>query len=198
LAEHYPKVAQHHTPESLRGLNQRACVERPELAADVTARRKAGLALAAREAGYDEAMAEAAFAIFYTARQQVTPFTDTLPALAQLRGAYTVGTLTNGNADVQRIGIGHLFHFTLSACDVGCGKPDPIIFREAARRAGVDPAAIVHVGDELDTDVAGARAIGMRTVWVNRTGQQASAEILPDAQIRSLGELPAILARWTA
>jgi FMN phosphatase YigB (HAD superfamily) len=52
------------------------------------------------------------------------------------------------------------------------------------------------VGDSLPNDIAGAAALGMRTVWVNRFGAALPAEIRPDAVIEDLRGLAAVLARW--
>jgi putative hydrolase of the HAD superfamily len=49
------------------------------------------------------------------------------------------------------------------------------------------------VGDDAVADVAGARAAGLRTVWVNREGRAWEGEVTPDAEVRNLWELPGIL-----
>jgi len=52
---------------------------------------------------------------------------------------------------------------------------------------------VLVVGDSLEKDVAGARAAGLRCAWVNRTGAEHDPARMPDAEIRSLAELPALL-----
>jgi putative hydrolase of the HAD superfamily len=79
-----------------------------------------------------------------------------------------VASLTNGNADLERIGIHTHFHCHVCARDTGVGKPDARIFREAAQRLGVAPEHILHVGDDPGLDVCGARDAGLRTAWINR------------------------------
>jgi len=68
-----------------------------------------------------------------------------LPALAALSARYRVVALSNGNADVHRVGIGRHFHAAVSAAEVGVGKPDPRIFRAAAQAAGADPAKLLYL-----------------------------------------------------
>jgi HAD superfamily hydrolase (TIGR01509 family) len=56
---------------------------------------------------------------------------------------------------------GPIFRHVVSSCDLGRGKPDPTIFLEAARRLGLPPETVLHVGDRWELDVVGARAAGM-------------------------------------
>jgi HAD superfamily hydrolase (TIGR01509 family) len=77
----------------------------------------------------------------------------------------------------------------VTSADVGAAKPDAAVFRRALELAGVDAAGAVHVGDSLDNDVAGARAVGIRAVLVQRDGPPPAGV----EAVRSLTELPALL-----
>jgi 2-haloalkanoic acid dehalogenase type II len=135
-----------------------------------------------------------AFDVFLKARHRVTVYSDVVPALQRLRQAgYRLGTLTNGNADVRRVGLGHLFDFTLSAGSTGRAKPHPRMFEEACRLTRVAPAELAHVGDEPGTDLAGAQAAGVAVVWMNRRGQPADPGLAHHAEIRGMTELLALL-----
>ncbi len=70
------------------------------------------------------------------------------------------------------------------------------MFEVLLDRAGIDAADAVYVGDSLVDDVAGARAAGMRAVWVNRSGAANPTAIVPDAEVRSLLDIGDVLARW--
>lgn len=194
LAEHYPRLAARYDPLGLRELRRTLAVAEPHLRHDITSLRKRAVAMAARAVGYDEEVAEPAFAVFWEARNQVELYEDVQPVLAGLRSRYTLGALTNGNADLERIGLAPLFDFALSAGNVGASKPEPTMFLEALRRIGAGPEATVHVGDDPVADIGGARAVGMRTVWVNRRGQPWPGGDPPDAEVRSLRELAGVLA----
>ncbi|MDR6677125.1 HAD family hydrolase [Pseudomonas oryzihabitans] len=154
------------------------------------------------DAGYVEPeaaqLAEAGFAVYLAARQQVTLFEDVHPTLEQLADRYTLGVLTNGNADVHTIGLADYFRFALNAEQLGIGKPDPMPFREALRLTGIPAEATVHVGDNPVDDVQGAQQAGIRAVWFNplQTAWQGTGQ--PDAEIRSLSELPELLAAWSS
>jgi putative hydrolase of the HAD superfamily len=144
--------------------------------------------------GEPEHLAPDAFEVFFAARMQVDLFDDALPALAWLSQRYPVVALSNGNADVHRVGIGHFFAGSVSARDVGVGKPDPRIFLVAAEGLQLAPAQILHVGDDALLDVVGAHAVGMQTAWINRTDQAWSLDPHPHATVASMIELCDLLA----
>jgi putative hydrolase of the HAD superfamily len=107
--------------------------------------------------------------------------------------------ITNGPTEVQRakvdlLGIGDLIDFVLISEEFGSAKPEPEIFHAALDRMGVDRADAVFVGDSPEFDMAGARAAGLRSVWVNRQGRPWQEEApAPHRIIRSLDELPDLL-----
>jgi len=122
-------------------------------------------------------------------------------AEAVLRGLssrYPLALLTNGAGDVQRAKLARTpfaqyFHDVVISVEEGIGKPDPDIFRIAARRLGVDPGEAVMVGDSLARDVAGAKAAGMRAIWIDRKLWDERVTAMPDARIERLSDLPAAL-----
>ncbi len=152
------------------------------------------------DAGYPQGeaddMAELGFQVFLAARHQVQLFPEVHPTLERLAMRYTLGVITNGNADVRRLGLADYFRFALCAEELGIGKPDPHPFQTALQRANVDAGQAVHIGDHPGDDIAGARAAGMRAIWFNPQGKAWEGEHTPDAQIQSLAELPGLLERW--
>lgn len=137
---------------------------------DLTFLRREAICEALRRAGDDPVLADPAFEVFYAARQHVELYADARPALEALAARFPVVALSNGNADVQRIGIGHWFVAQVGAREAGVAKPDPRIFHAAAAKAGVAPAAVLHVGDDAHHDALGALRAGMHSAWVDRTG----------------------------
>jgi len=124
-----------------------------------------------------------------------TTFPDVLPTLDALGGRYRLGVITNGNSDPEKCGLPGRFGFSVFAHDCGTMKPDPAIFLVAIERSGCAPAEIVHVGDSLRDDVAGAKAVGITSVWLNRPGGRNDTRIKPDHELRTLTDLPSHLAR---
>lgn len=193
LISNYPRIGEHHTLESMRGLRKELYQNNPELRHDISELRRVSLRRAAEAAGYDPTLAEPAFAVFLEARHRIELFDDVIPGLQRFRDAgYRLGSLTNGNADVRRLGIAGLFDFSLTAETVGRAKPDPRMFREACRRARVAPEQLVHVGDEADTDLAGGQAAGITVIWMNRNAQSGDPGVTPHAEVRDMQELLAL------
>lgn len=89
----------------------------------------------------------------------------------RLADRYALGLVTNGGRDRQTaklssLGIADAFDATTFATPESAVKPDPAPFERALSDLDVDPGAAVHVGDSLSSDVAGANAAGVRSVWV--------------------------------
>ena len=72
-------------------------------------------------------------------------------------------------------------------------KPAPDLFAQALGHTDCRAADMIHVGDALDTDIAGANGIGATSVWLNREGKENDTAIMPDYTITSLAELNALL-----
>ncbi len=197
LVEHYPLICEGRTVEELRAHRAALLAQRSDLRHDMTALRRRWIAQLAEEAGYPREMVEPAVAYFRHHRNQVTLFEEAEPLLKRLRQRYTVGAITNGNAQVDVIGADHLFDFVVYSADAGVAKPEAGIFRRALELAEVSPRRAVHVGDDSTTDVLGAARVGMRTIWYNPDVKPWPGGQTPDAVIRSLPELEPVLARWT-
>jgi putative hydrolase of the HAD superfamily len=169
LSEHAPATAQLWAqPDTLSRIRQQVQREWHDRLHDLSALRRESIRRALVEAGDDQALAVPAFELFFEARQQVDLYEDALDALSALASRYPVVALSNGNADVHRVGLGAHFHAAVSAQAFGVAKPDPRIFVEAARLAGVTTAEVMHVGDDPHLDVVGARGAGMQCAWINR------------------------------
>ena len=155
---------------------------------------------ALEEAGYPRheagELAELGFQVFLAARHQVQLFPEVHTTLEQLALRYTLGVITNGNADVRRLGLADYFRFALCAEELGVGKPDPHPFHTALQRAGLEATQAVHIGDHPGDDIAGAKAAGLRAIWFNPQGKVWQGDTAPDAQIRNLAELPRLLEHW--
>lgn len=186
--------------EHLWAIRSRLLQAEPTLKHRLSELRRRILLHALQDAGYAPAesaqLAEEGFQVFLTARHGVELFPEVHPTLEQLANHFILGVITNGNADVRRLGLADYFQFTLCAEELGIGKPDPHPFQTALQRAGVPAAQAVHIGDHPSDDIAGAQAAGMRAVWFNPQGKSWENERTPDAQIASLAELPGLLRGW--
>jgi putative hydrolase of the HAD superfamily len=114
--------------------------------------------------------------------------------LAELRRSYRVGLASNGNSHAARCGLPGEFEFEVYAHRDGVPKkPAGGFFAAVLAEAGCAPSSVAHVGDSWEHDVVGARAAGLRAVWLNRAGHPRPAEGAADAEIRTLADLPAVL-----
>ncbi|MBR3764546.1 MAG: HAD family hydrolase [Clostridia bacterium] len=130
------------------------------------------------------------------------PYPEAAEVLAALRArGYRIGIIANQSAGTEdRLRAwGLLAHIDLviASAEEGVAKPDPAIFRIALERAGCEPAEAVMIGDRLDNDIAPAKAVGMRTIWLPQgpavwQSVRRVAEC-PDGQVESLGELLEVL-----
>jgi 2-haloalkanoic acid dehalogenase type II len=168
-AEH-PALAAQIAPDDLLDARRALAADQPDRAHDMTWLRTEALRRLAVRHGHDAAIGDRAFEVFIEARHEVELFSDVPAALERLGARFRLATFSNGNACVRRIGIGDHFELSLNAESVGCAKPHPVVFETLARRLGVQPSQLLHVGDHPENDIAGAAAVGCRTAWVNRRG----------------------------
>lgn len=186
--------------EHLYAIRERLVQAEPGLKHRISALRRRVLFHALEEVGYSEnkarELANEGFEVFLQARHQIDIFPEVQPVLEILRRHYTLGVVTNGNADVRRLGLADYFKFALCAEDLGIGKPDPQPFLEALRQGEVEADAAVHIGDHPGDDIAGAQRAGLRAIWFNPQGKAWEAENRPDAQIQRLSQLPDLLNSW--
>ena len=168
LAEHAPATAAAHDRATLRALRNAVALEQPGWQHDLSRVRLESIRRALAAHGDDPALAEAAFDAFFAERQRVEFFPDVIPALDRLAARWPIVALSNGNADVVRIGLGRYFRASISAQGFGAGKPAPAIFHAACERAGAAPATVLHIGDDGELDVDGALNAGLRAAWIER------------------------------
>jgi len=199
LLQHRPGAAEAFDHVALFEFKKSVWKRHPHLAHHVSQMRIQMLYELQLAAGYGEADAlsgaEAAFAVFLRERQRVELYAEALEVLERLAQRYTLGALTNGNADIYKTDAAEYFDFAFLAEDIGASKPHPDMFHAALRQAGVPAEQVVHVGDDPDHDVRGAREVGMRTVWVNLKGADWPGGEPADAEVNDLQSLPQAVDR---
>jgi putative hydrolase of the HAD superfamily len=164
----------------------------PRFRVDLWALRHAALHEAFVACGADTTRIDEAMDVFTTARNQVTLFDDVLVCLPRLAERITLGSLTNGAADLRQIGLDHHFSVSLAAHEIGRAKPDPAVFHAACEALALPTSQVAYVGDDLRLDVEGAQKAGLTGIWLNRHETDKSeqqAHIEPDATLTSLHEL---------
>ncbi len=191
-----PALARRYDPAALAALRLEVAAEQPRRAHDLSYVRTEALLRAARACGYGDALAVRAFGVFLTARNEVLPFAEVPRALARLAARVPLYALTNGNACVWRVGLGRHFRAAVDAAAAGAAKPERRIFDHLLEVAAEPAGAVLHVGDDAVADVEGARAAGLRTAWMNRTGAAWPERLAPpDYEIADLDGLVRIIER---
>jgi 2-haloalkanoic acid dehalogenase type II len=192
LQQHCPRIAL--SRAEMRAAREQLARSEPHNAHDLSYLRITTLAAHAREHGYHERIASQAFEVFLAARNEVEIFPDVAPALARLRRRYTLASLSNGNADLARIGLGHVFSVSLNARQIGAAKPQRRCFERLAQELLLPAGAIAYVGDDPQLDVAAAGAAGLCTVWMNRRAREWPQELPPaDLTVKDCAQLAAAL-----
>ena len=126
-------------------------------------------------------------------------YEDARAILDALAGQVPLALITNGSPRTQRrkielSGIEPAFKAVLISGAFGAAKPDVRIFHRASALLNVEPDEMLHVGDNLEADVAGALGAGMTAVWLNREGRHRDDnQPEPDHEITTLAELPGLL-----
>ncbi len=190
LTDNYPRIPATFTPEALLEVRAAVVEEHWDKSHDLRFLRKKVLTQVAVHAGYTTDLVEPAFDVFDRARNEVDLYPDVMPGLEKLAGDFTLVAVTNGNANLERIGIRHLFEDVVAAAEAGCAKPARQIFEQAITRSGYSNEEILHVGDHPQTDIDGARQVGMRTAWINRNGEAWPEDLPePDAVVTTIPEL---------
>jgi len=188
LKTHCPQTAAAFPIAEMRSLRERISAEHPHLSHDFTAQRVLSLRAALTPHGYDETHVSSAFDVYYAARNEVELYPDALAALERLAARYPLVSISNGNADLERIGLKRFFRHTISSRATGVAKPAAPIFHAACAELGLEPHEVLHVGDDPELDVAGARAAGLRCAWLKRHDAYAATPVA-DLTIRDLTEL---------
>lgn len=196
---HTPAVCAVHSIDSLRQRRNQLVSTNTRFSYDLWALRHTLLTQVFREHGESEpeSRADAAMQVFAHARNQVQLFPDVQTGLQSLGQRFQLGTVSNGFADLEQIGLAPHFQVSLAAHRFGCAKPDPRIFHAACDALGVLPEQTLYVGDDLQLDVLGAQKAGLRSAWMYRHSLSAlpaeAAHIQLDLQVSNLHELVQIL-----
>ena len=187
MREHSPATAAMYPVAAMRELRERLYHAHPHLHHDLSALRRLTLHEALHASGASLDLLEPAYEAFYAARNQVEFYPDAMDALARIAARVPVAALSNGNADLQRIGVSHHFTFQLGSREHGAAKPAASIFHAACERLGVAPAQVLHVGDHAEMDVVGAMQAGLRGCWINREEHAWNhSSLQPDLQFDTL------------
>ena len=157
---------------------------------DLTFLRKMVLSRIAISVGYRPDFIDKAFQVFDEIRNDVDIFPGVIETLEILKKNFKIIALTNGNANLETIGINHLFDEVVTPIKAGAAKPSSEIFKIAVDLGGARSSETLHVGDHPELDVDGAHKAGLKTVWVNRNKNNWPEQYAdPDIEVCHISEL---------
>ena len=190
LAAHAPMAAAlFSSPSALREIRDYVVLTRPELKSDLSSVRRESIRLALYRAGENPRLAQPAFDAFFAERHRVTLFDDAQPSLEFLSARLPLVSVSNGNADLELMGLARYFRASICAREFGVGKPDPRIFHAAAGALDLMPEDLLHVGDDATLDALGALNAGMQAAWINRSDHLWPHEMQAHVTVTNLREL---------
>jgi putative hydrolase of the HAD superfamily len=188
LQQYYPRITDNHDPEAMVDLRREFSTRDRRYSVDMTLMRCDFLRHIGELHDYDgERLSQQGFDVFFEARQRVSFYDDVLPCLQRLKQRFRIGAISNGNASVEHVGLGHLIEDSVSAAEIQAAKPD--------QRFEAAPEEIVYVGDHPAYDVVGSLQAGYHAVWINRE-QTCWPDHLPEPvhQVADLHELENLLS----
>ena len=122
-------------------------------------------------------LARKAFDIFFEGRNKVLFYDGVIETLELLKNKYSLGVITNGNADLEIIGIKDYFDYILTPLELNVHKPDPKMFEAALEMTNLLPQEICHIGDHAINDVQASLDCGFRAVWFKENEEDPDLEI---------------------
>lgn len=160
--------------------------------------RSACFAALAAENGYGRQLGTAVATAYSDERDQsnVALVPSAASLLDELADGYRLALVTNGTRDaqlqkVEAVSLDRWFETVVVAGHDTPPKPDPEPFDRVVESLDVTPATTVHVGDSLDTDIAGATAAGLASIWVSERTDTRDYD--PTVRVDSLGDLRSLL-----
>ena len=199
LSQNTPDALEIYLSDAASRIREEVVEQYPKRRFDLSFLRTQVLFHCMRESGLSGARAEKAaqqaFDVFFVGRNDVVFFDNARSVLAELSASYSLFALTNGNANIDRVGIGEFFTGAVSSADVGASKPDLLMFTTVLELAGVSADQAVHIGDHLSDDILGANRAGMRSIWFNHNGEFSNnGESQPTDEVNELSQLPSAIA----
>ena len=187
-----------YTVATMRELRHELLAAEPELAKQITEFRRRIIELALTRSDIHNAtdLSHRAIEVFLAARNEIEFFAGAMDVLSELANTFTLGALSNGNADIKRLGLDNIFSFAYSAEQVGAPKPNPDLFYAALTHTGIDPHQMIYVGDDPSMDIDAAKKLGLKAIWLDH-GKKPKGDAEPDHIIHDIRELPTAIAAIT-
>ena len=196
LQQNYPRITDRYNPDEMVAQRREFSAQDPRYSIDLSALRRDFLEFLGAQHDYDaRQVSKLGFDVFFDARQQVEFYDDVFPCLQRLKRKFKLGAISNGNASIEQVGLGHLIEHSVSASELKVAKPDRQIYQHLARCFDAPVEQIVYVGDDPVFDVVGPIEAGCQAVWINREGIAWPQHLAqPEYQVDDLHQLESLLS----
>ncbi|WP_416306736.1 HAD-IA family hydrolase [Neptunicella sp. SCSIO 80796] len=180
---------------------RKAIEQDPQLLLDFTLMRRGTLRYGFQQSGLQgqqlENAVEDGFNEFYRLRSDFTVPIEVTRILANLAKAYPLVAITNGNVNLDKIGIADYFSHRFHGGIKQTLKPHRAMFDLTRQALNLNASEILHVGDSFTNDVMGGIKAGFKTAWYAEDREmlikQEAVSLLPDIQIHQLADLEFLL-----
>jgi HAD superfamily hydrolase (TIGR01509 family) len=200
LSQHVPHIK--YDVVGMRALRHELLGEEPDLINKITEFRRRIIMRALQHSDIDDARASElshqAMVVFLAARNEIVFFEGAMDAIIELSSEFTLGALTNGNANIAQLGLDRYFSFAFSAEEVGAPKPAHNLFDRALAHTGTEPHQMVYVGDDPVLDVDSANNRGLHTIWVKNPAKDKPGTTTADENVDHIKHLPKAVERLLA
>ena len=143
---------------------------------------------------FRDEIVDKAFEIFIGKRHEIKLFEGVKESLKNLSRKYTLGVLTNGNADVYKFDIGKYFKFSISSLEAKDSKPNRAHFDMAITKVNdISFENILHIGDHQINDILCAYNLGIDTIWFNNNNEHWSQDFKKPDEFSSWANLEKII-----
>lgn len=170
-----------------------ALLDNPELAHDVTSLRfvtyREGIFATTGDKQLAQTLATHALDHFLTQRSNFEVAESSHIFLQTLADKLPLVAISNGNVDLNAIGLSPYFTHVYLAGDGRMKKPHQDMFDQAANALSLMPGDILHVGDCGHADIVGAHNAGLQTAWLNRYDVGQPLRVLPHIELTRVEQL---------
>ena len=143
---------------------------------------------------FRDEIVDKAFEIFIAKRHEIKLFEGVKESLKNLSRKYTLGVLTNGNADVYKFDIGKYFKFSISSLEAKDSKPNRAHFDMVITKVNdISFENILHIGDHQINDILCAYNLGIDTIWFNNNNEHWSQDFKKPDEFSSWANLEKII-----
>ena len=167
LCQNHPPIKHHFTLDSIQRLSEQLMLLQSKELENMTVLRKHIIRTMLEETAGDMNLVNQAFAVFYHWRNQINIPQVSIRLLHKLKKKYDLFAVSNGNSNLNKLGIRHFFEKHFIAGIDGRAKPSPEMLIKICNLKSIRPQQLLHIGDSYDTDIMGSISAECQHLEIN-------------------------------